>query len=209
MNDVDKFLLQISKIERLEPKLRIMFYINNINLPVEVSPTSATATTKALEMTIITQYQQRIQTICEAAGAIRKSPGVRTILEYVLVVGNYLNCSTRTLATAPAYGFKLQTLDLITETKSSVDRSRSLLHYLVDVILSSESGGFNKALATATAAIKPLLASSRSNYSLAAGADNILDSVKMPFDFDRLLQTIEKATTVSLETCAADRKSVV
>ncbi|OTF74996.1 hypothetical protein BLA29_014699, partial [Euroglyphus maynei] len=28
MNDVDKFLLQISKVERLEPKLRIMFYMN-------------------------------------------------------------------------------------------------------------------------------------------------------------------------------------
>ena len=200
LNDVDKFLLQISKVERLEPKLRIMFYMNNVTLPVELSPAKGSST----EVTNITQYKQRIQAIADAAKAIRKSPGVRTILEYILVLGNYLNSSTRTLATAPAYGFKLQTLDLITETKSSSDRSRSLLHYLVEVILTSEnSENVKNAALAAVAAIKPLLSSSRSNHTL-SGSDGLVDNVKMPFDFEKLLHTIEQATAVTLETCAIE-----
>lgn len=199
MNDVDKFLLQISKIERLEQKLRIMFYINNINLPVESNPSSKGQHV----LTIIDQYKQRIQTLAEASRAIKKSYGLRIILEYILVVGNYMNCSTRTLATAPAYGFKLQTLDLITETKSSHDRSRSLLHYLVDVVVNAESNTNSKTAAlAAAAAIKPLLSSSRSNHTLSGV--NEADNVKMLFDFDKLFQITEKATAVSLETCVAE-----
>ena len=218
MSDVDKFLLQISKVERLEPKLRIMFYMNNVTIPVETSPVhgpkGSSSSNSSSEVTNITQYRQRIQAIAEAARSIRKSPGVRTMLEYILVLGNYLNCSTRTLATAPAYGFKLQTLDLITETKSSTDRSRSLLHYLVDVILNAEgsgSGSNNKTAAglmVAAATIRPLLATSRSNHALSGagggGGDSLLDNVKMPFDFEKLLQTIETATYVTLETCAQE-----
>lgn len=211
MSDVDKFLLQISKVERLEPKLRIMFYMNNVTVPVESSPVHGPkGGSQSAEVTNITQYRQRILAIGEAAKSIRKSPGVRTMLEYILVLGNYLNCSTRTLATAPAYGFKLQTLDLITETKSSNDRSRSMLHYLVDVILSAEGSSSNggsssnktAGLMVAAAAIRPLLSASRSSHALSG--DSMLDSVKMPFDFEKLLATIETATYVSLETCALE-----
>lgn len=201
LNDVDKFLLQVCKVERLQPKLRIMFYMNNVTLPVETSPSRDSKGTS--EVTNITQYRQRIQVLADAAKSLRKSPGMRTMLEYILVLGNYLNCSTRTLATGPAYGFKLQTLDLITETKSSTDRSRSLLHYLVDVILNSESSSSNQTAAlAAAAAIRPLLSSSRSNHTLSG--DSMMDSVKLPFDFEKLLHTIEQATSVSLETCAQE-----
>ncbi|OTF74312.1 hypothetical protein BLA29_006212 [Euroglyphus maynei] len=192
-----------------------MFYMNNINMPVDspaLNHKPGSGGEATIVMTIITQYMQRIQSIREATKAIRSSPGVREILEYILVFGNYLNCSTRTLATAPAYGFKLQTLDLITETKSSVDRSRSLLHYLVDVIMTKEKPGGNHSgpskseiLATALA-IRPLLISNRSQHQLTGSNSDasVLENIKMPFDFDRLLQTIERATSVSLETCVAE-----
>lgn len=119
-----------------------------------------------------------------------------------------MNCSTRTLATGPAYGFKLQTLDMCTEVKSSSDRSRSLLHYLVDIIQSSadkeeQENGKNGG-SVASARIKPHLLqmpTSRSNHSLSGDAQALADSVKMPFDFERLLHASELATQVSLETC--------
>ncbi|XP_054160556.1 formin-like protein isoform X2 [Oppia nitens] len=185
LNDVDKFLFHISKIERLEQKLKIMFYMTSL-IQLNQAPGDS----------IIEQCRSRISIITEAAKQLRKSQGIRTILEYVLVFGNYLNSSTRTIATAPAYGFKLTTLDLISETKSSVDRSRSLLHYIADIIVNNAENGS-----------KPM----RSNPFMTLGkgsghglGTDTLENIKMPFDFEKLLNAIEKATVVSLETCALE-----
>lgn len=46
-----------------------------------------------------------------------------------MAFGNYLNSAKR----GPAYGFKLQSLDTLSDTKSS-DKRSSLLHYIVDTI---------------------------------------------------------------------------
>lgn len=50
-------------------------------------------------------------------------------MEIVLAFGNYLNSSKR----GPAYGFKLQSLDTLIDTKST-DKRSSLLHYIVATI---------------------------------------------------------------------------
>lgn len=47
----------------------------------------------------------------------------------ILAFGNYLNSSKR----GPAYGFKLQSLDTLLDTKST-DKKMSLLHYIVTTI---------------------------------------------------------------------------
>lgn len=47
-------------------------------------------------------------------------------MEVVLAFGNYLNSSKR----GPAYGFKLQSLDTLLDTKST-DKRMCLLHYIV------------------------------------------------------------------------------
>lgn len=183
MNEVDKFLFHISKIERLEQKLRIMFYITTLVQPNQKPAES-----------VIGQCRSRIGVITEAARMLRKSQGIRTLLEYVLVFGNYLNCSTRTIATAPAYGFKLSTLDLISETKSSLDRNRSLLHYIVDTILKNIENN----------ECRPV----RNAFITLAGkgghSTDTLDNIKMPFDLEKLLTAVEKATVVSMETCALE-----
>lgn len=50
-------------------------------------------------------------------------------MEIVLAFGNYLNSNKR----GPAYGFKLQSLDTLLDTKST-DKRMCLLHYIVQTI---------------------------------------------------------------------------
>ncbi|CAG2114681.1 unnamed protein product, partial [Medioppia subpectinata] len=185
MNEVDKFLFHISKIERLEQKLKIMFYMTSLVQP-----------NQSREESIVSQCRSRIAVITEAARLLRKSQGIRMILEHVLVFGNYLNCSTRTIATAPAYGFKLTTLDLISETKSSVDRSRSLLHYISDHILNSAENG------PKPIRVNPFVTLGKNSGHM-SGTDT-LENIKMPFDLEKLLTAVERATVVSMETCVLE-----
>jgi len=56
---------------------------------------------------------------------VRNSVKLKKLLEVILAFGNYLNSSKR----GPAYGFKLQSLDSLLDTKSA-DRKQSLLHYI-------------------------------------------------------------------------------
>src|SRR5690606_30720508 len=85
--------------------------------------------------TVIEAWTKNVQAITKAAISLRQSTGIRQLLEHILVFGNYLNsASTRAACNAQAYGFRLTTLDMLSETKSSSDRSRSLMHYLMDVI---------------------------------------------------------------------------
>lgn len=60
---------------------------------------------------------------------MKSSKKFRSVLEIVLAFGNYLNSSKR----GPAYGFKLQSLDTLLDTKSS-DKRICLLHYIVMTI---------------------------------------------------------------------------
>lgn len=60
---------------------------------------------------------------------MKSSKKLRSILEIVLAFGNYLNSSKR----GPAYGFKLQSLDTLLDTKST-DKRICLLHYIVHTI---------------------------------------------------------------------------
>lgn len=201
MTDEDKFLLQISKCERLEPKMKIIFYMATLQ-----------QTHQPPSQSIVQQCRSRIAILTEAARNLRQSQGIRSILEYILVFGNYLNSSTRTLASGLAYGFKLQTLDLITETKSSQDRSKSLLHYVVEVIsqnLKESNGGISeeeevrKTLSTIspTTAVKKFGAPT----GVFSGADQIsLDNTRLHYDLDKLLSLLERANQLSLETVMSE-----
>lgn len=60
---------------------------------------------------------------------MKASKKFKEVLEIVLAFGNYLNSSKR----GPAYGFKLQSLDTLLDTKSS-DKRMTLLHYIVGTI---------------------------------------------------------------------------
>ncbi len=67
--------------------------------------------------------------IISASNSVKNSKKLRKVLEIVLAFGNYMNSGKR----GPAYGFRVQSLDTLVETKSS-DKRMCLLHYIVDTI---------------------------------------------------------------------------
>lgn len=73
--------------------------------------------------------QQQVYHILKASASVKSSRKFRDVLEIVLAFGNYLNSSKR----GPAYGFKLQSLDTLLDTKSS-DKRTCLLHYIVATV---------------------------------------------------------------------------
>ncbi|CAH1963643.1 unnamed protein product [Acanthoscelides obtectus] len=110
LTEEDKFLLQLTKVERISAKLSIMSYIGNFfdNLHL-VTP--------------------QIHAIISSSNSVKNSKKLRSVLEIILAFGNYLNSSKR----GPAYGFKLQSLDTLLDTKST-DKRLCLLHYIVATI---------------------------------------------------------------------------
>ncbi|XP_022310132.1 formin-like protein 3 isoform X11 [Crassostrea virginica] len=110
LSDEDRFMLQLSKIERLSQKLHIMSFIGNFNENVHhLSP--------------------QVNAIIAASMSLRSSTKVRKILEIILAIGNYMNSSKR----GAVYGFKLQSLDMLTDTKSK-DKNITLMHFLVQTV---------------------------------------------------------------------------
>lgn len=209
MTDEDKFLCAISKIERLEQKAKIIYYMSTLN-QVNSSYPGSTSSSGNNESTV-SVCKSIIATLSEASKSLKNSQGIRQILEYILVFGNYMNCSTRSMASGPAYGFKLQTLDLITETKSTVDRSRSLLHYVVDVIGKTTSAAAQtdkydqEQLVKTLKTISPTTANKKFGPGASIFADTItVENTKLPFDLDELLSLLEKAASLSMETVASE-----
>nr|CAD7397943.1 unnamed protein product [Timema cristinae] len=134
LTEEDKFLMQLGKVERISTKLIIMSYIgnffDNIHFITPVSGTSPTSPKrmKRDEMLLIGCPTQ-IHAIISASSSVKSSKKLRRVLEIILAFGNYLNSSKR----GPAYGFKLQSLDTLLDTKST-DKRMCLLHYIVDTI---------------------------------------------------------------------------
>ncbi|KAJ4918914.1 hypothetical protein JOQ06_003373 [Pogonophryne albipinna] len=71
----------------------------------------------------------QLHAIIAASVSIKSSQKLKKILEIILALGNYMNSSKR----GAVYGFKLQSLDLLLETKST-DRKQTLLHYIANVV---------------------------------------------------------------------------
>ncbi|XP_023932817.1 disheveled-associated activator of morphogenesis 1-A-like [Lingula anatina] len=72
----------------------------------------------------------KVEAVLQASKEMIKSPRLRKFLELVLAYGNYMNPGQR----GNAYGFKLSSLNKIIDTKSSINRNLTLLHYLLEVI---------------------------------------------------------------------------
>ncbi|KAK2711270.1 hypothetical protein QYM36_012454, partial [Artemia franciscana] len=110
LTEEDKFLFQLTKVDRLATKLNVMNYIANFYDNVHL-------------------IQPQIQTIHAASRSIHQSKKLKRLLEIVLAFGNYMNSARR----GPAYGFKLQSLDALTDTKTA-DKKLSLLHYIAETV---------------------------------------------------------------------------
>ncbi|XP_061734959.1 formin-like protein 2 isoform X2 [Nerophis ophidion] len=110
LTDEDRFMMQFSKIERLMQKMTIMAFIGNF--------------TESLQM-----LTPQLHAVIAASVSIKSSQKLKKILEIILALGNYMNSSKR----GAVYGFKLQSLDLLLDTKST-DRKITLLHYIANVV---------------------------------------------------------------------------
>ncbi|XP_045448026.1 formin-like protein [Melitaea cinxia] len=110
LTEEDKFLMQLAKVERISAKLAIMSYMGNFYDNIHL-------------------ITPQIHAIISGSSSVKSSQKLRNVLEIILAFGNYLNSSKR----GPAYGFKLQSLDTLMDTKST-DKRVSLLHYIVATI---------------------------------------------------------------------------
>ncbi|XP_037544693.1 formin-like protein 1 [Nematolebias whitei] len=107
----DRFILRFGKIPRLTQRIHTLTFMGNF-------PES------------VRRLQPQLDSIIAASMSIKSSAKLKKILEIVLAFGNYMNSSKR----GAAYGFRLQSLDLLLETKST-DRTQTLLQFMTSIIV--------------------------------------------------------------------------
>uniref|UniRef100_A0A669D8S7 Formin-like 2b n=1 Tax=Oreochromis niloticus TaxID=8128 RepID=A0A669D8S7_ORENI len=110
LSDEDRFMMQFSRLERLGQRMTIMTFMGNFSDNVQM-------------------LTPQLHAMIAASVSIKSSQKLKKILEIILALGNYMNSSKR----GAVYGFKLQSLDLLLETKST-DRTQTLLHYISNVV---------------------------------------------------------------------------
>ncbi|MBN3307461.1 FMNL3 protein, partial [Amia calva] len=106
----DRFMLYFSKIERLTQRMNIITFVGNFQEN-------------------LTMLTPQLNAIIAASASMKSSPKLKRMLEIILALGNYMNSSKR----GAVYGFKLQSLDLLLDTKST-DRKMTLLHYIALIV---------------------------------------------------------------------------
>merc|ERR1719438_736200 len=103
----DRFLFELSKITHYEQRLRTLHYKKKFNI-------------------WYTELKPKIVAILEASKEVQRSKRLRRMLELILAFGNYMNRGQR----GNAVGFKLNSLTRIADTKSSCNKSMTLLHFI-------------------------------------------------------------------------------
>ncbi|XP_025898598.1 formin-like protein 3 [Nothoprocta perdicaria] len=102
----DRFMLHFCKVERLPQRMAIMAFLGNFAENVQM-------------------LTPQLNAIIAASASVKSSQKLKHMLEIILALGNYMNSSKR----GAVYGFKLQSLDLLLDTKST-DRKLTLLHFI-------------------------------------------------------------------------------
>ncbi|KAF9420174.1 hypothetical protein HW555_003587 [Spodoptera exigua] len=116
MARADRFLYEISKIPHYSQRVRLLLFKKKFGAA------SGEATARAA-------------VVLRAARDMTRSRRLRALLEVVLALGNYMNRGAR----GNASGFRLSSLNKLADTKSSVSRNTTLLHYLFkDILLLEE-----------------------------------------------------------------------
>ncbi|KAM4602205.1 formin-like protein 2 [Polymixia lowei] len=106
----DAFMVLFSRIDRLNQRMNIITFMGNFTDNVQM-------------------LTPQLHAIIAASVSIKSSQKLKKILEIILALGNYMNSSKR----GAVYGFKLQSLDLLLDTKTT-DRKQTLLHYISNVV---------------------------------------------------------------------------
>ncbi|XP_069743853.1 disheveled-associated activator of morphogenesis 2 [Narcine bancroftii] len=108
MARADRFLYEMSRIDHYQQRLQALFF-------------------KKKFAERMAEAKPKIEGILQASKELCQSKRLKQLLEVVLAFGNYMNKGQR----GNAFGFRISSLNKIGDTKSSIDRSISLLHYLI------------------------------------------------------------------------------
>ncbi|NXJ82303.1 DAAM2 protein, partial [Trogon melanurus] len=108
MARADRFLFEMSRIDHYQQRLQALFF-------------------KKKFAERLAEAKPKVEAILLASKELIRSKRLRQLLEVVLAFGNYMNKGQR----GSAYGFKVSSLNKIADTKSSIDRNITLLHYLI------------------------------------------------------------------------------
>lgn len=111
LTEAEDFVAILGDIGNLKSRLEVMNFKQNFASMMGKLETDTNVATKA-------------------CNEIRTSQNFATILQLVLIVGNYLNSSSTSV---PAFGFQMSSLSRLSDIKDS-SNNLTLLHYLVDII---------------------------------------------------------------------------
>ncbi|NXE76491.1 DAAM1 protein, partial [Cochlearius cochlearius] len=119
MAKADRFLFEMSRINHYQQRLQSLYFKKKFAERVaEVKPKRVTSRTSLLSA------------IRAGSKAVLQSSSLQQLLEVVLAFGNYMNKGQR----GNAFGFKISSLNKIADTKSSIDKNITLLHYLITIV---------------------------------------------------------------------------
>lgn len=111
MAKADRFLFEMSRIPHYQQRLQSLYFKKKFAERVaEVKP--------------------KVEAIRMSSKEVLQSKNLKQLLEVVLAFGNYMNKGQR----GNAYGFKLSSLNKIADTKSSIEKNITLLHYLITIL---------------------------------------------------------------------------
>ncbi|XP_041132548.1 disheveled-associated activator of morphogenesis 1-like isoform X2 [Polyodon spathula] len=111
MAKADRFLYEMSRINHYQQRLESLYFKKKFAERVgEVKP--------------------KVEALRVASKEVLQSRNFKQLLEVVLAFGNYMNKGQR----GNAYGFKVSSLNKIADTKSSIDKNVTLLHYLIIIL---------------------------------------------------------------------------
>ncbi|NWH73243.1 DAAM2 protein, partial [Piaya cayana] len=127
MAKADRFLFEMSRINHYQQRLQSLYFKKKFAERVaEVKPKGS----DVLLWHGVTSCTSPLSAIRAGSKAVLQSSSLQQLLEVVLAFGNYMNKGQR----GNAFGFKISSLNKIADTKSSIDKNITLLHYLITIV---------------------------------------------------------------------------
>uniref|UniRef100_A0A8C1XL25 Dishevelled associated activator of morphogenesis 1a n=1 Tax=Cyprinus carpio TaxID=7962 RepID=A0A8C1XL25_CYPCA len=111
MAKADRFLYEMSRINHYQQRLQSLYF-------------------KKKFAERIAEIKPKVEALSKASKEVFQSRNLQQLLEVVLAFGNYMNKGQR----GNAFGFKVSSLNKIADTKSSIDKNVTLLHYLITIL---------------------------------------------------------------------------
>ncbi|XP_066532125.1 disheveled-associated activator of morphogenesis 1b isoform X1 [Hoplias malabaricus] len=111
MAKADRFLYEMSRINHYQQRLQSLYF-------------------KKKFAERIAEIKPKVEALTKASKEVLQSRNLKQLLEVVLAFGNYMNKGQR----GNAFGFKISSLNKIADTKSSIDKNITLLHYLITIL---------------------------------------------------------------------------